>query len=167
MSTGGPVRKKSNARVVWITLASLGGALVLFFIGVGTGAAGSDPSDTVAATRSATVTVTATQSATTTVTATESATTTVTVTAKTRHRATSRATHAPRPTATHHHRKRPTPTRARTRTAAPVQHGVHPGAFCTPHGGIGYTDKGTRMRCTTKSGDVGPNGPYWRWRAAG
>ncbi|HEX6444773.1 MAG TPA: hypothetical protein VF053_06795 [Streptosporangiales bacterium] len=133
------------------------GALAMCMVGV-TGCGGSGPDGTVAATHAATVTVTAT----------ESVTTTVTVRAKRhRHPATSPATHAPQPTATHHHRKRPTPTRTRTRTSAPVQRGVHPGAFCSPHGALGYTDKGTLMRCSTKSGDTGPNGPYWRWRSAG
>lgn len=151
MTTGRPVRKPSRARVVWTFVGAFGGALIVFFIGVGAGAAGSAPDGTVAATHAATVTVTATAS--------------VTVTArpnKHRHRSTKQATHRPRstPTATHHHAKRPSPTR--TRTSAPVQHGVHPGAFCSPHGAIGYTDKGTRMRCSTKAGD-----PYWRWRSAG
>lgn len=152
MTTGRPAPRKSSARAVWITLASLGGALVVFFIGMGTGAAGSDPTDT-AATRPATVTVTAT----------ESVTATVTVRANSHHhRSANPATHTPRPTATHQHTERPTPTRTKTRTSAPVQHGVHPGAFCSPHGALGYTDKGTLMHCSTKPGD-----PYWRWRSAG
>jgi hypothetical protein len=41
------------------------------------------------------------------------------------------------------------------------QLGVHPGAFCSPEGGIGYTSKGTRMRCTRKAGE-----DQARWRAA-
>ncbi|MFJ1539204.1 hypothetical protein ACIODS_11745 [Micromonospora chalcea] len=41
------------------------------------------------------------------------------------------------------------------------QQGVHPGAFCTPVGAIGYTSKGTKMRCTKKDGDIRA-----RWRAA-
>lgn len=149
MTTGRPAPRKSNTRAVWITLASLAGALVVFFIGVGAGSAGSEPDGTVSATHAATVTVTATE--------------TVTVKARRHHhRPTKRATYRPRPTptATHHHAKHPTPTR--TRTSPPVQHGVHPGAFCSPHGALGYTDKGTLMRCSTKPGD-----PYWRWRSAG
>jgi putative cell wall-binding protein len=43
---------------------------------------------------------------------------------------------------------------------APVQ-GVHPGAFCSPGGAIGYTDKGVRMICTTTATDSRN-----RWRAA-
>jgi hypothetical protein len=38
---------------------------------------------------------------------------------------------------------------------------VHPGAFCSPEGAIGYTSAGTRMRCTLKAGESQP-----RWRAA-
>jgi hypothetical protein len=38
---------------------------------------------------------------------------------------------------------------------------VHPGAFCSPEGAIGYTSAGTRMRCTLKAGEKQP-----RWRAA-
>lgn len=153
-----PVRRRPNARVVWITLSAIGAALVVFFVGVGAGAAGPDSSDA-AATSRPTVTTTAT----TTVTATESVT--VTAAPSKRHPSARQTSHAPQPTATRHHRKVPTPTRTRTRTSAPVQHGVHPGAFCSPHGAIGYTSAGTRMRCTTKAGDSGPNGPYWRWRS--
>ncbi|TQM63793.1 HNH endonuclease family protein [Humibacillus xanthopallidus] len=43
---------------------------------------------------------------------------------------------------------------------APTQ-GVHPGAFCSPQGALGYTSAGTLMRCTFKSGDIRA-----RWRAA-
>lgn len=157
MTAGGPVRKKSNAPAVWITLGSLVGALVVFFIGLGVGAASTGTSDATATTRQATIT------------ATESTTATVTIRArKHHHRSAKPTTDPPRstPTATHHHAKRPTPTKTRTRTSAPVQHGVHPGAFCSPHGAIGYTAKGTRMRCSKKAGDTGPNGPYWRWRSA-
>jgi hypothetical protein len=67
-------------------------------------------------------------------------------------------TRAPTHRATHTTRPRPRPTKT---TRPPAQHGVHPGAFCSPQGAIGYTDKGTRMRCTTKSGDSRA-----RWRSA-
>jgi hypothetical protein len=43
---------------------------------------------------------------------------------------------------------------------APVQ-GVHPGAFCSPDGELGYTVKGTPMRCSTTASDSRD-----RWRAA-
>ncbi|MDY7088386.1 MAG: hypothetical protein SYR96_25180 [Actinomycetota bacterium] len=38
---------------------------------------------------------------------------------------------------------------------------VTPGAFCSPAGAIGYTSKGTRMRCTLKDGE-----DRARWRKA-
>ncbi|WP_203963418.1 HNH endonuclease family protein [Actinocatenispora thailandica] len=38
---------------------------------------------------------------------------------------------------------------------------VHPGAFCSPEGAVGITDRGTPMRCTSKNGDQP------RWRSAG
>ncbi|GGM83226.1 hypothetical protein GCM10007977_100710 [Dactylosporangium sucinum] len=38
---------------------------------------------------------------------------------------------------------------------------VTPGAFCSPEGAIGYTSKGTKMRCTRKPGE-----DRARWRAA-
>lgn len=49
------------------------------------------------------------------------------------------------------------------KTTAPAHPGpiVHPGAFCSPEGAIGYTSAGTRMRCTLKAGEKQP-----RWRAA-
>jgi hypothetical protein len=68
-------------------------------------------------------------------------------------------THGP---TTHPVTHRPTtrkPTTATT-TRAPSAV-VHPGAFCSPRGAIGYTSKGTRMRCTVKTGDTRA-----RWRAA-
>lgn len=40
-----------------------------------------------------------------------------------------------------------------------VYRSVHPGAFCTPVGAIGYTDHGTLMRCTSS-----PPGTEARWR---
>jgi hypothetical protein len=67
-------------------------------------------------------------------------------------------THRAVPRPTHTTRPRPRPTKT---TRPPAQHGVHPGAFCSPKGAIGYTDKGTRMRCTTKAGDSRA-----RWRSA-
>ncbi|MGY6025958.1 hypothetical protein [Streptomyces spinosirectus] len=36
---------------------------------------------------------------------------------------------------------------------------VHPGAFCSPVGATGVTDRGTPMVCSVKTGD-----PYARWR---
>ncbi|MEU8334717.1 hypothetical protein [Micromonospora tulbaghiae] len=53
---------------------------------------------------------------------------------------------------------KPKPTTAKPPSG---QQGVHPGAFCTPVGAIGYTSKGTKMRCTKKDGDIRA-----RWRAA-
>ncbi|MHA3838273.1 GmrSD restriction endonuclease domain-containing protein [Terrabacter sp. AAH1] len=43
---------------------------------------------------------------------------------------------------------------------SPIQ-GVHPGSFCSPEGALGYTNRGTLMRCSFKSGD-----PRARWRSA-
>lgn len=40
-----------------------------------------------------------------------------------------------------------------------VQSGVHPGAFCSPEGALGETNRGTAMACTSKAGDRA------RWRA--
>jgi len=51
----------------------------------------------------------------------------------------------------------PGPARA---PATPVQ-GVHPGAFCSPEGGLGHTVKGTLIRCSTQAGDSRA-----RWRSA-
>jgi outer membrane biosynthesis protein TonB len=67
------------------------------------------------------------------------------------HKSTPKPTHKPTPKPTHKPTPKPNPT----------QHGVHPGAFCSPHGAYGYTSKGTLMHCTTKAGD-----PYYRWRRA-
>ncbi|WP_433213167.1 hypothetical protein ACQP00_01475 [Dactylosporangium sp. CS-047395] len=54
---------------------------------------------------------------------------------------------------------------AAPKTTAPPAGGpvgnVTPGAFCSPEGAIGYTSKGTMMRCTQKPGEKQP-----RWRAA-
>jgi cell division protein FtsN len=60
------------------------------------------------------------------------------------------------------------PTHKATPKPAPIAYGVHPGAFCSQHNEIGFTSAGTRMRCTTKPGDVSKTtgNPYWRWRAA-
>jgi outer membrane biosynthesis protein TonB len=55
--------------------------------------------------------------------------------------------------------KKPSP--APTTKPPSGQQGVHPGAFCAPEGAIGYTSKGTRMRCTRKAGE-----DRARWRAA-
>lgn len=54
-----------------------------------------------------------------------------------------------------------TPPPADTPPADAPVYGVHPGAFCSPEGAYGYTDRGTLMHCTTK-----PTDPYARWRAA-
>jgi hypothetical protein len=54
-----------------------------------------------------------------------------------------------------------TPPPADTPPADAPVYGVHPGAFCSPDGAYGYTDRGTLMQCTTK-----PSDPYDRWRAA-
>ncbi|MEU7170219.1 hypothetical protein ABZ949_01855 [Micromonospora tulbaghiae] len=62
---------------------------------------------------------------------------------------------APKATTT---KPKPKPTTAKPPSG---QQGVHPGAFCTPVGAIGYTSKGTKMRCTKKDGDIRA-----RWRAA-
>jgi outer membrane biosynthesis protein TonB len=53
------------------------------------------------------------------------------------------------------------PTTKPTSKPPSGQQGVHPGAFCTPEGATGYTSKGTKMRCTRKSGE-----DRARWRAA-
>jgi hypothetical protein len=62
---------------------------------------------------------------------------------------------APKPTT-----KKPTP-KPKPTIKAPAGPIVHPGAFCKPEGAIGFTSKGTRMRCTLKAGETQP-----RWRAA-
>ena len=61
---------------------------------------------------------------------------------------------APKPTA-----PEPPPS-AEPAAPSPVQ-GVHPGAFCSPQGALGYTSKGTLMRCSLKAGDIRA-----RWRSA-
>jgi outer membrane biosynthesis protein TonB len=64
---------------------------------------------------------------------------------------------APKPTT-----KKPTPKpKPKPTTEPPAGPIVHPGAFCKPEGAIGFTSKGTRMRCTLKAGEKQP-----RWRAA-
>jgi hypothetical protein len=73
----------------------------------------------------------------------------------------------------------PTPARTRTpsRATKPVTEpaprptpqptspsrvqGVHPGSFCSPEGALGFTVKGTLMRCSFKTGDIRA-----RWRSA-
>ncbi|WP_426509370.1 hypothetical protein ACPPVO_01380 [Dactylosporangium sp. McL0621] len=67
--------------------------------------------------------------------------------------------------------KNPTPAKTKTTTKPPAPKttapaggpvgNVHPGAFCSPEGAIGYTSAGTRMRCTRNAGENQP-----RWRAA-
>ncbi|MER7273555.1 hypothetical protein ABT369_03785 [Dactylosporangium sp. NPDC000244] len=65
--------------------------------------------------------------------------------------------------------KKPAPAKTTTKPPAPKTTppagnpvgNVHPGAFCSPEGAIGYTSAGTRMRCTLKAGEKQP-----RWRAA-
>lgn len=73
------------------------------------------------------------------------------------------ATHkpAPAPTARQPAPKTPTKKPVPKPTKPSAQHGVHPGAFCAPEGAIGYTVKGTKMRCTFKSSDIRA-----RWRSA-
>jgi outer membrane biosynthesis protein TonB len=75
--------------------------------------------------------------------------------ATTRKPAAKPATHKPSPKPT---TKKPAP---KPTTKAPTGTFVHPGAFCSPAGATGYTSKGTKMRCTFKSGDTRA-----RWRAA-
>lgn len=58
---------------------------------------------------------------------------------------------APKPT------RKPSPSP----TTEPARRIVHAGAFCSPVGALGYTSKGTLMRCTLKSGE-----DRARWRAA-
>ena len=64
---------------------------------------------------------------------------------------------APKPAPKPSPKPSPTPSSS---TPSPIQ-GVHPGAFCSPEGSLGYTSKGTLMRCTFKAGDIRA-----RWRAA-
>jgi hypothetical protein len=44
-------------------------------------------------------------------------------------------------------------------SAPSVESGVHPGAFCSPEGALGETNRGTAMACTSTGGDRA------RWRA--
>ncbi|MEW1951982.1 HNH endonuclease family protein [Terrabacter sp. NPDC080008] len=72
---------------------------------------------------------------------------------------------APKPTSKPAPKPAPAPPPApkpapKPASPATVQ-GVHPGAFCAPQGALGYTVKGTLMRCTFKSGDIRA-----RWRSA-
>ncbi|MEV4702741.1 hypothetical protein [Actinoplanes sp. NPDC049316] len=68
---------------------------------------------------------------------------------------------SPRPATT---KPKPRPTTVKpspkSTTKAPGKT-VTPGAFCSPVGEIGYTSKGTRMRCTLKDGE-----DRARWRKA-
>ena len=54
-------------------------------------------------------------------------------------------------------RTKPTPSPTVT-AQGPI---VRAGAFCSPVGAIGYTEKGTMMRCTRRLGEIRA-----RWRAA-
>ncbi|MEV0841911.1 DUF1524 domain-containing protein [Actinocatenispora sera] len=79
-------------------------------------------------------------------------------------RTTAAAPPSPRPART----QAPPATHAPPTTQAPPpaddgggQTVVHPGAFCSPKGAVGVTDRGTPMRCTSKNGDQP------RWRSAG
>lgn len=54
----------------------------------------------------------------------------------------------------------PTPKAATTSPPTTTDMGVHPGAFCSPEGTLGYTKKGTPMACTLKAGDA-----HARWRS--
>lgn len=137
--------RRSTGRPVVLTVLGLVGALFLFVLGVGTGGAtstGSSPTATVTRTTAVTKTATAT--------AAGKATATRTVTKKPRTRTV---------TVTRTVRTRSS-ARTETTKGPSVQRGVHPGAFCSPRGAIGYTAKGTRMRCSTK-----PDDPYARWRS--
>lgn len=60
-----------------------------------------------------------------------------------------------------------TPTQAPAPPPVTSPPGVHPGAFCSPPGAIGYTSAGTRMICsgTNASGVPYANGAH-RWRSA-
>lgn len=69
---------------------------------------------------------------------------------------------SPPPTRTSRPRvPKPTTAPKPTSEAPRPQRGVHPGAFCSPEGALGYTSKGTLMRCSTKPGDSRA-----RWRRA-
>lgn len=56
---------------------------------------------------------------------------------------------------------KPSPTPSPGPSAPSPRQGVHPGAFCSPEGALGYTSAGTLMRCSFKAGDIRA-----RWRAA-
>ncbi|MGO4603655.1 HNH endonuclease family protein [Terrabacter sp. 2YAF2] len=68
---------------------------------------------------------------------------------------------APHPTVTPAPRPAPQPSPSPSPAAPSPRQGVHPGAFCSPAGALGYTSAGTLMRCSYKSGDTRA-----RWRAA-
>ncbi|MGO4596921.1 HNH endonuclease family protein [Terrabacter sp. 2RAF25] len=56
----------------------------------------------------------------------------------------------------------PQPSKPAPEPAGPSRvQGVRPGSFCSPEGALGYTNKGTLMRCSYKSGDTRA-----RWRSA-
>jgi hypothetical protein len=67
---------------------------------------------------------------------------------------------APKPPASAPTTRAPKPP-ATTAAGPPVQHGVHPGAFCSAAGALGYTNDGTLMRCTSTATD-----PRNGWRRA-
>jgi len=68
---------------------------------------------------------------------------------------------APIPT-THKPAPRPTTKKPAPRPTTPsYQHGVHPGAFCSPRGAYGYTSTGLLMQCKPSATDSRN-----RWRAA-
>ena len=84
--------------------------------------------------------------------------------------ATTPATAKPKPSTTRPKAKptttapKPKPTTKKPKpkpTSEPANTGVHPGAFCSEHGELGTTSKGTLMRCTTTAKD-----DRYRWRKA-
>jgi len=72
---------------------------------------------------------------------------------------------APHPTVTPAARPAPRPAPQPSPSPSPAapapRQGVHPGAFCSPAGALGYTSAGTLMRCSYKAGDIRA-----RWRSA-
>jgi hypothetical protein len=68
---------------------------------------------------------------------------------------------APVPAPTPKPAPKPAPEPAPEPASPTMVQGVHPGAFCSPAGAMGYTTKGTLMRCTFKAGDIRA-----RWRSA-
>ncbi|WP_344060836.1 HNH endonuclease family protein [Terrabacter lapilli] len=68
---------------------------------------------------------------------------------------------APQPTVKPAPKPAPQPSPSPSPAAPAPRQGVHPGAFCSPAGALGYTSAGTLMRCSYKAGDTRA-----RWRAA-